>query len=92
MLKVGLTRKSGGNSGGNPGVSQRETHPCPHQQEVEGYIIVIHKNFTEKNPEMRIMVSAINSIPSAMAIEVMVVLVMLISIICVEGIMHTDVE
>jgi hypothetical protein len=30
MLKVGLTRKSGGNSGGNPRVSQRETHPCPH--------------------------------------------------------------
>jgi hypothetical protein len=27
MLKVELTRKSGGNSGGNPGVSQRETHP-----------------------------------------------------------------
>jgi hypothetical protein len=64
---------------------------CP-SQEVEGYIIVIHKNFTEKNPEMRIMVSAINSIPSAMAIEVMVVLVMLISIIRVEGVVHTDVE
>jgi hypothetical protein len=60
------------------------------QQEVEGCIIVIQKNLTVKNPEMRILVSTMNSIPSAMAIEVMVMVTMLISIIRMEGVMHTD--
>ena len=64
---------------------------CP-RQEVKGYIIVIQKNLTVKNPEIRILVLAMNSIPSAMAIEIMVMVVALISIIRVEGIMHTDVE
>jgi hypothetical protein len=64
---------------------------CP-RQEVKGYIIVIQKNLTVKNLEIRILVSAMNSIPSAMAIEVMVMVAVLISIIHVEGIMHMDVE
>jgi hypothetical protein len=64
---------------------------CP-WHEVEGYIIAIQKNFTEKNPEMRILVSAMNSTPSAMGIEVMVMVAALISIIRVEGIVHTDSE
>jgi hypothetical protein len=62
------------------------------QQEVEGYIIIIQKNLTMKNPEMRILVSAMNSIPFVMAVEVMVMVATLISIICVEGVMHTDTE
>jgi hypothetical protein len=53
---------------------------------------VIQKNFTEKNPEMRILVSAMNSIPSAMVVEFMVMVTTLISIICVEGIVHKDTE
>jgi hypothetical protein len=53
---------------------------CP-RLEVEGYIIMIQKNLTAKNPEMRILVSAMNSIPSAMAVEVMVMVATLISII-----------
>jgi hypothetical protein len=64
---------------------------CP-RQKVKGYIIVIQKNFTEKNPEMIILVSAMNSIPSALAIKVMVVFATLSSIIRVEGVVHTDVE
>jgi hypothetical protein len=64
---------------------------CP-RLEVEGYIIMIQKNLTAKNPEMRILVSAMNSIPSAMAVEVMVMVATLISIIWVEGIVHMDAE
>jgi hypothetical protein len=64
---------------------------CP-RQEVEGYIIVIQKNLTAKHLKMRILFSAMNSIPSAMVIEVMVMVATLISIICMEGVVHTDAE
>jgi hypothetical protein len=64
---------------------------CP-RQEVEGYIIMIQKNLTAKNPEMRILVLAMNLIPSAMVVEVMVMVATLISIICEEGVVHTDAE
>jgi hypothetical protein len=63
---------------------------CP--QEDGGYIIVIQKNLTEKNPEMRILVLAMDLIASAMAVEVMVVVATLISIIHVEGVVHTNAE
>jgi hypothetical protein len=39
---------------------------------------VIQKNFTEKNPETRILVSAMNSIPLVMAVEIMVMVAALI--------------
>jgi hypothetical protein len=45
-----------------------------------------------KNPEMRILVSVMNSIPSAMAVEIMVMVPALILIIRVEGVVHMDVE
>jgi hypothetical protein len=64
---------------------------CP-RQEVECYIIVILKNFIEKDSEMRILVSAMNLISSAMAVEVTVVVATLISIIRVEGVVHTNTE
>jgi hypothetical protein len=64
---------------------------CP-WQELEGYIIMIHKDLTMKNPEMRILVSVMNSIPSAMAVEIMVMVPALILIIRVEGVVHMDVE
>jgi hypothetical protein len=51
---------------------------------------VIQKNFTEKNPETRILVSAMNSIPLSMAVEIMVMVAALILKIRVEGIVHTD--
>jgi hypothetical protein len=64
---------------------------CP-RQEVDDYIIMIQMNLTAKNPEMRILVSVMSLIPSAMVVEVMVMVATLISIICMEGIVHTDVE
>jgi hypothetical protein len=50
------------------------------------------EEFNREESKMRILVLSMNSIPSTMVIEVMVMVAALISIICMEGVMHTDVE
>jgi hypothetical protein len=59
---------------------------------VEGHIVGIEKNFTEKNMKMRILVSAMDSIFSALVVEDVVEVATLISIIRMEGIVQPVAE
>jgi hypothetical protein len=61
------------------------------QQQEDVDHVVIKKTIIGRSPEMRILVSAMDLIGSVMAEEDMVVVVVLISIISVADVVHTNV-